>query len=397
MSTAEAELNAAALAWQIVEGIRLLIGDFGYRPDSVRILIDNKAALTIAECGATWRTRYFAVRGHRLHEEHSTGRAILEHCKTDVMLADALTKLAPAGVISLLHSAMHSEYSPNCPTVASARAEQVTSSASVDQDLGDKDPVFELDPWSSKSSSSKGSSPPNLLKPEKRIVKKFKLAHLWGMITCMILRLIVLPSVPSITESALVPTLYGKMQPARAEFSDNRDRLLPTWIERATQPTHPLIEQDANAEPGDYLPEIKQFLDRRSAWIPDEDYRFIYGFVGYLDETADFTHTVEHPSATKNYISVGLARRDQVPDVYAQPGWVRVFHGTSFYALTGVNPWGLLAGTDPDLHGILAVEGKLLVGDDTTPFFATAVGYATPHRMFGTERWFRVVLEPYGR
>ena len=110
LSTAEAELNAAALAWQIVEGVRRLIGDLGIRIDSVRILIDNKAALTIAECGATWRTRYFSVRGHRLHEEHSSGRALLEHCKTEHMLADALTKLASSSVIGVLRNAMNGSF-----------------------------------------------------------------------------------------------------------------------------------------------------------------------------------------------------------------------------------------------------------------------------------------------
>ena len=102
LSTAEAELNAATLAWQILEGIRLLIGDLGIHIPKVRLLVDNKAALTIAECGGSWRTRYFAVRGHRLHEEHVTGRAIIEHCKTELMLADALTKLASAPVVATL-------------------------------------------------------------------------------------------------------------------------------------------------------------------------------------------------------------------------------------------------------------------------------------------------------
>ena len=84
---------------------------------------------------------------------------------------------------------------------------------------------------------------------------------------------------------------------------------MPTWVHAATQPKHPQTERDATAEPGDYLAEIKQFFDRRSAWIPNEEFRFIYGFVGWSDETQDFTRTVEHPSATTDFISVGLARR----------------------------------------------------------------------------------------
>ena len=87
----------------------MLISDLGIQIPKVRLLIDNKAAFTIAECGASWRARYFAVRGHRLHEEYSAGRATLEHCKTDVMLADALTKMAPTSVVCTLHAAMHGE------------------------------------------------------------------------------------------------------------------------------------------------------------------------------------------------------------------------------------------------------------------------------------------------
>ena len=81
LSTAEAELNAATLAWQICEGVRLLISDLGIQIPKVRLLIDTKAALTTAKCGATRRTRYFAVRGHRLHEEHVTGRAVSSTAK----------------------------------------------------------------------------------------------------------------------------------------------------------------------------------------------------------------------------------------------------------------------------------------------------------------------------
>ena len=112
LHTAEAELNAATLGWQIVEGLRILIDDFGINLPRIQVLIDNQAALTITKCGANWRTRYFAVRGHRLHEEHQIGRAELLHCPTKAMLADALTKLAPAPVIQVLHEAMRGRIIP---------------------------------------------------------------------------------------------------------------------------------------------------------------------------------------------------------------------------------------------------------------------------------------------
>ena len=61
LSTAEAELNAATLGWQIIAGMRLLVNELGFQVPSVHLLLNNKAALTIADCGASWRTRYFAV------------------------------------------------------------------------------------------------------------------------------------------------------------------------------------------------------------------------------------------------------------------------------------------------------------------------------------------------
>ena len=113
LSTAEAEVNAATLGWQIVEGLRYLLADFGLDVPRIKVMIDNKAALTITMCGAQWRTRYFAVRGHRLHQEYEAGRAELVHCPTKSMLADALTKLATAPVIQVLHEAMNGEF-PHC-------------------------------------------------------------------------------------------------------------------------------------------------------------------------------------------------------------------------------------------------------------------------------------------
>ena len=98
-SIAEAELNSATLGWQVVEGLRYLLPDFGIEVSKVRVMIDNQAALTIAMCGASWRTRYSAVRVHRLHEEHQHGRAELLHCPTKDMLVDTLSKLATSPVI----------------------------------------------------------------------------------------------------------------------------------------------------------------------------------------------------------------------------------------------------------------------------------------------------------
>ena len=53
LSTAEAELCAAALAWQVAEGIRYLLNTIGVHPKRLEVMIDNRAALTAATLGAT--------------------------------------------------------------------------------------------------------------------------------------------------------------------------------------------------------------------------------------------------------------------------------------------------------------------------------------------------------
>eukprot|EP00959_Pyramimonas_sp_CCMP1952_P273810 5723335-Pyramimonas_sp.AAC.1 len=106
LSTAEAELYSATLGWQIVEGLRHLLSNLGAKIPKVTVFIDNRAALSITMCGANWRTRYFAVRGHRLHEERERGAAEFLHCPTSGMIADCLTKLATNAVIQVLLDAM---------------------------------------------------------------------------------------------------------------------------------------------------------------------------------------------------------------------------------------------------------------------------------------------------
>ena len=53
----------------------------------------------------------------KLHQEYEAGRAELVHCPTKDMLADALTKLAPAPVIQVLHDAMNGFF-PHCRPLA---------------------------------------------------------------------------------------------------------------------------------------------------------------------------------------------------------------------------------------------------------------------------------------
>ena len=237
ISTAEAELNAATLAWQVVEGVRLLLIDFGIQISSVRLLLDNKAALTIAQCGASWRTRYFAVRGHRLHEEHAAGRASLEHCKTDVMLADALTKLASTSVIATLHAAMHGEgiLAPSA-VVSSAHVDDSSSvpplvspsgnvSVCIGKGLHDSIPVPPLVPTDGDVVARVDS---RLQRSVRKKLNTSLAIHRWGLISSMLVWMPMLTYLPSLADSALAHSsgvCHAKMHSgSMVMFRTNMDR-----------------------------------------------------------------------------------------------------------------------------------------------------------------------------
>ena len=101
-STCEAEVSAAALGFQIVEGLRAILEEWGVTLSTPLLLVDNKSALVLATCGGSWRTRYCAVRAARIAEEVECGRLNLRYCRTDNMLADSLTKLASSEIIERL-------------------------------------------------------------------------------------------------------------------------------------------------------------------------------------------------------------------------------------------------------------------------------------------------------
>ena len=103
LSTCECEVGAAALGFQIVEGLRALLDEWGVRLDPPALYQDNQSALTVIEQGGTWRTRYFATRASRLSEEHKLKTIILHYCPTKLMAADGLTKLSTAETVSYTH------------------------------------------------------------------------------------------------------------------------------------------------------------------------------------------------------------------------------------------------------------------------------------------------------
>ena len=79
-------------------------------------------SLTTASLGATRRTRYYAVRAHRLLQEHQAEKIVLTYCPTKLMVADSLTKLATGEVIGVLLAAMDSQL----PALTAARRTSAT-------------------------------------------------------------------------------------------------------------------------------------------------------------------------------------------------------------------------------------------------------------------------------
>ena len=106
LSTCEAEVAAAAMAFVCCEGLISLLEEWGVELRPPILLIDNKSALTIMELGGSWRTRYFSVRAARIAEEYARNKVQLRYCRTNAMAADGLTKMASAVVMEMLREAM---------------------------------------------------------------------------------------------------------------------------------------------------------------------------------------------------------------------------------------------------------------------------------------------------
>jgi hypothetical protein len=190
----------------------------------------------------------------------------LEHCKTDVMLADALTKLAPITVVAYLHAAMHGEGTDVPPVASTARAEDASPSASTDR-------------------SSQAAI---------RVVKKTRYTHLWGLITCMVVSMVMISTVPSIAESA--PALTDSWNGShfisenmhfnahdrsnRELYASARGSLCKQWHEDSIapdrngskhpgfKPYYPHVEPAPGESigPMDFQDEYEKFLEQRP-WI----------------------------------------------------------------------------------------------------------------------------------
>ena len=110
LSTCEAEVSAAALTFQILEGLKHLLLEWGADVGIPTLYQDNRSALTVSALGGTWRTRYFAVRASRIAHETLHNNVQLAFCPTKQMVADACTKLSTAEVLASLRSCLNGRF-----------------------------------------------------------------------------------------------------------------------------------------------------------------------------------------------------------------------------------------------------------------------------------------------
>ena len=97
LSTAEAELVAAVEGVVLGQSIEALITVTEVRQDLgvKRLLVDNLAAIVLAEGGGSTRTRHLRVRSRFIKDMIARKELVAEHFPGDVQLADILTKILP--------------------------------------------------------------------------------------------------------------------------------------------------------------------------------------------------------------------------------------------------------------------------------------------------------------
>ncbi|CAE7222578.1 GIP [Symbiodinium sp. CCMP2592] len=92
LSTAESELCAGCEGVTLAQSLEALISELDGSTGPKKLLVDNTAAVTIAEGGGSVRTRHLRVRAAFLHDMRERQELVVTHCPGDVQLADCLTK-----------------------------------------------------------------------------------------------------------------------------------------------------------------------------------------------------------------------------------------------------------------------------------------------------------------
>ena len=93
LSTAESELISACEGITLTLSIESLLEELAGDLLTKRLLVDNTAAIALAEGSGTMRTRHLRVRANFVREMIDKKTLELDHCPGDIQLADILTKV----------------------------------------------------------------------------------------------------------------------------------------------------------------------------------------------------------------------------------------------------------------------------------------------------------------
>ncbi|MCI33107.1 cationic amino acid transporter 1-like, partial [Trifolium medium] len=109
LSTCEAEYIVASLS--ACQGVWLsnLINEIAnVKCDTVIIKVDNMSAINLAKNPiAHGRSKHIEMRFHYLREQVSSGKFKLEHCRTNLQVADVLTKAVTVETFVRLRNLMY--------------------------------------------------------------------------------------------------------------------------------------------------------------------------------------------------------------------------------------------------------------------------------------------------
>ena len=92
LSTAEAELCAGCEGVTLAQSLEALINELDGSVGLKNLMVDNTAAVTLAEGGGSVRTRHLRVRASFLQDMRERKELAVSHCPGDIQLADCLTK-----------------------------------------------------------------------------------------------------------------------------------------------------------------------------------------------------------------------------------------------------------------------------------------------------------------
>ena len=205
----------------------------------------------------------------------------------------------------------------------------------------------------------------------------------------MIYRMSLITHLPAIANSAQVVNLTTshsfldtsshimRKHPNRDLFEAARGSFCKDWHIAATPAGRkfPPIEPDPNAQPLDYENAIRRWIDlRREVYFRLEDRELHFG---------------SEEINGKTLVVIYVRRTDPDSKKSEREHWIRVWHGTNWYGITNIVAYGgPLISVDPT-KGHELLDGK--PGVYATPSYEAAWRYATPHRLFDTDRWLRVV------